>query len=115
MPLAHAVAIELRKLADSLDTQPDLEIKQGIVHFWCGSKEEFLSTASLLPRPFKKSEDTYGTEDYRRIHLSTATEALNVDVSVYKSLTCELVKAATPAVYRCVPILSEIEEAAIQE
>lgn len=115
MPTAHAVATELRKLADSLDTQPETIVHKASIYFWCDSKEEFLATAGLLPRPYKKSEDSYGTEDYRKIHLTHSTAVVDVDVSVYKSLTCQLVEPAKPAVYRCIPILSALEEAEIEE
>lgn len=110
MITAHDVATELRKLADSFDQKPEAIVCRATVSFYCDTKEEFLSAASLLPRPYSKGEDDYGSTAYRRIHLNHETSAMLVDVNVYKHLTCELVEPAKPAVYRCDPILSAIEE-----
>jgi hypothetical protein len=110
---AGQVAIELRKLADSLDASPESIVRKPWVFFTCATRDEFVSTVKLLPRPCKKSEDKHGDEIWRKIHIEHDTEALDVRVSVLKSLTCELVEPAKPAVYRCVPILSLEEESEV--
>src|SRR6266705_1744992 len=102
---AGLVAMELRKLADALDVQPDEVIIKPWVSFYGDSKNEFLATARLMPRPFKKSVS------FDRIMLEHRNDGLEVRVSVPQALGCELVEPAKPAVYRCDPILSELEEA----
>ena len=112
MPTAHQVATGLRKLADSLDQGPDLNIQPAWVSFYCDTKEMFLNTASLLPKPYtKRDTDTDGR--WSRIKLEHKDGIVDTAVSVLKSLTCELVEPAKPAVYRCDPILSALEEAAL--
>lgn len=110
MPKAHEIAIELRKVIDALEANPEVDHQKPFLWFYCDTKESFISAASIVPRPFQKKEDTPGLK-YSRIHLEHNTPSLQVDVSVYKSLTCELVEPAKPAVYRCDPILSTLEEA----
>ncbi len=52
MPKAHEVASELRKLANSLDREPETLITQPLVFFNTGArKSEFLNLARLFPRP----------------------------------------------------------------
>jgi hypothetical protein len=114
MPLAHDVAVELRKLADSLDKNPEAEIGRPNVNFshtyGINPKERFLALAPLLPRPLKKG-DRYTDV----LKLTYETTAICIQAYIDKSLTCELVEAAKPAVYRCVPILSLDEEATLEE
>lgn len=112
MPTAHEVATELRKLADSLDRSPETIITKPSIYFYCNTKDEFIASASFVPRPFAKYES--GSDDrWRRIRIKHVTPALEVDASVEKALTCELIEPAKPAVYRCVPILSLEEEAVV--
>lgn len=113
MPKAHEIATELRKLADALDVNPEAEHQKAWLWFYCDTKAQFLSAASIVPRPFRKRDDT-PNEKYSRIHLEHNTPALQVDASIYKHLTCELVEPARPAVYRCDPILSALEEAQLE-
>jgi hypothetical protein len=66
MPTAHEVAVELRNLADHLDTQPFAVIDQPWVIFSSKYKREgkttFLALAALLPKPLVKG-DGYGHND----------------------------------------------------
>lgn len=112
MPTAHKVATGLRKLADALDEQPELKMQTAWVSFYCDTKDLFINAASILPHPYKKSESSPGTA-YSRISIEHKDIGVETRVSVQKSLTCELVEPAKPAVYRCDPILSAIEEAAL--
>ena len=110
MPLAKDVAIELRKLADALDREPDAEVPYAFVHFDAHSKESFLALAKVMPRPFEK-----GVTDSKwpQLRLKYKNDAITLWVDVPQSLTCELVTPAHDAVYKCEPILSIIEEAAL--
>lgn len=110
MPKASAVAAELRKFADSLDSNPDVEIEAPSVSFYHWLKEEkdrFLTVAKLIPRPAKKS--LVGSGEEPRIRVQYATDAISIYANIPQSATCTLVEPAKPAVYRCDPILSEQE------
>lgn len=109
---AHEVATELRKLADSLDKQPEAVVRKAWVSFYCDRKDEFLNTARLLPRPVKKSEN-HPERPYSRIKLEYMSDAMDAYASIEKSKTCELIEPAKPAVYRCAPILSDEEESGV--
>jgi hypothetical protein len=115
MPTAKEVAIELRKLADSLEVGGETMVDRAYVYFAPSTKEEFLATARLMPRPLGKKEDSYGDSRYHKIYVEHKSPAMHVSVSVLKSLTCELVEPARPAVYRCAPILSEEEDLVLGE
>jgi len=113
MPTANAVAKELRKLADQLDRKPDIEIVKPTVHFSHGhsrGKDQFLSLASVFPRPLKKG-DGWQHEEYT---LSHDTDALDVYACIDRSKVCTVVIPAREAVYDCVPLLSIEEEAEIE-
>lgn len=109
MPTAHEVAVSLRKLADSLDATPELTMPTAWVTFYCDTKELFLNAASILPRPFNKSSSLAGSK-FERIRIEHKDIGAHSNASVCKSLTCEMIEPAKPAVYRCDPILSAIEE-----
>lgn len=108
---AGMLAIELRKLADALDAQPDAKITKPTVYFYCDAKDEFLAVARLLPRPLAKRVTDADDHKWARVRIEYQSPALDVDASIPQSLTCELLEPAKPAVYRCAPILSEEEDA----
>jgi hypothetical protein len=113
MPLAHEVAIELRKLADSIDREPNAVIIKPFISFYCDRKDEFIAVANILPRPLTKRESDSDNDRWCRIRIGYDTASITVDASLRKSLTCELVEPAKPAVYRCAPILSLEEDDAL--
>jgi hypothetical protein len=113
MPKAHEIATELRKLADALDANPELTLIRPWVWFHCATKDSFLNAAKIVPRPFEKSETSIGSP-YSRIQIGYKNDAIDVNACVLKSLTCELVEPAKPAIYRCDPILSALEEAQLE-
>lgn len=117
MTTAGEVAKELRRLADALDNNPDSIIRKAQVFFSCDTKDQFVATVSVLPRPLRKRvEDDTRFETLNRVIVSQDSNSLYFEASVYKSLTCELVEPAKPAVYRCAPILSlEEEESLVSE
>jgi hypothetical protein len=112
MITAGQVAIELRKLADALDVQPDAVVVKPWITFYASEKEPFLNVARLLPRPLKK-DVTSADSRWARVQLEHRSSGMDVKVSVPQSLTCELIEPAKPAVYRCDPILSDAEEAEV--
>jgi hypothetical protein len=114
MPKAHEIATELRKLADALDKQPELETAPVWVAFHCDKKEHFINAVRFLPRPFTKRETDHSGDKYNRLRFEYSSPAMDVNASIYKSLTCELVEPAKPAVFRCDPILSALEEASLE-
>ncbi len=116
MTTAHAVAQELRKLADSLDTKPDqpmYPVSVYLSHDFRGdeAKDIFVAVAPLLPRPLVKS-DGYSHDKYMLTHIN---DSIVIVACIEKSKTCMLVEPAKPAVYECLPILSLTEDAALIE
>jgi hypothetical protein len=112
MPLAKDVAKELRKLADSLDRQPEAVLQKPYIsfsHYGKEQKDKFLSVCRILPKPLTKR---MAYDDLRVEH---KTDSLDIQATIPQQHTCELVEAAKPAVYRCAPILSEGEEMELGE
>jgi hypothetical protein len=109
MPKASEVAAELRKFADCLDKEPDTEIDKPFVYFIHYSKKPFISLARLMPRPFKKGKEEYGSDP--RIRIVYENASIDITSTIPQSSTCTLVKPAQPAIYDCDPILSLEEDA----
>lgn len=110
MPKAYEVAIELRKLADSLECEPEAEITKPVMSFYHWGepgKQHFLNVVRLLPRPLVKN---YDDSD---IMLDHDTPALRVYAKIQRSVVCRMVKPAQPAEFECDPILSVEEEKAL--
>jgi hypothetical protein len=115
MPLAKELAAELRIFADRLDTNPEVPISTGMLCFYHWSKEEkdnFLNVARLLPRPAKKRIS--GSAERPEIEIDYDSSPLRICASISQAFTCELIEPAKPAVYRCEPILSPDEDAALE-
>jgi len=114
MPKANEVANELRKLADSLDVNPDADMVRPSIswYHWSEShKDKFLAVARLLPRPLNKK---VGTGEHADLTIEYRSDALLAYASIPRSLTCELVEPAKAAVYKCEPILSQLEESELE-
>lgn len=111
MTTAGSVAIELRRIADAFDKNPEAEIRTPTLyfHYW-DEKAAFIETVALMPRPLKKST-TAG--DYARLRIEHEVPSLHLDVTILQSKICELLEPAKPAVYNCVPLLSLEEEASL--
>jgi hypothetical protein len=108
---AGSVAFELRRIANALDNEPDAEIERPMVSFYCNSylsldkgKSVFVKTVHLLPKPLSKMPDEGS------MALEHKTDAIWIHVSIDRSVVCEIVEPARPAVYRCEPILPLEEE-----
>lgn len=114
MPKAHEVATELRKLADSLDQQPEAEVVKPWITFYGHEKDSFLTTARLLPRPLKKRVEDPETR-WARLRLENNTPTIDICASIEQSKTCTLITPARAAVYECDPILSPEEDAELIE
>ena len=110
MPLAKDVSTELRKLADALDREPEAEIPYAVVNFDASSKESFLAVAKAMPRPIEKEVTD---SRWPQLRLKYKNDAITLWADVAQSLSCELVTPTHDAVYKCEPILSLIEEAAL--
>ena len=115
MPKAHEVAAELRKLADCLDKEPEREILRPWVKFFSEAqeKQQFKNAVRILPRPLKREVQDPSDERWCRISLRHLTDAIDITASIPRSATCTIVKPAQPAEYRCDPILSDEEDAAL--
>lgn len=115
-PTTQAVAFELRRIADALDKHPGIIIEQPMVSFYCNDygspdkgKAVFQNLARLLPHPLAKdyTETTF--------KLVNKTDAVWLQVQIDRANVCELESPAVPAKWRCAPLLSDEEEAALTE
>ena len=116
MPKSSEVAAELRRIADSFDLNPDVEVKKPRLSFYYSfgeTKESFLAAARLIPHPVEKVYDT--NVAYPRVYVRHDTDALLTEVSIYKETICTIVEPARPAVYDCNLTLSEAEDASLTE
>ena len=118
MTTAGAVAQELRKLADALDKEPELQVFRPEIDFltkYAGEtkKSVFLALARILPRPLKKQPQRY---DGTALELVHETSAIRILAAIPRSEVCRLIEPAKtiPAVYDCTPLLSEDEENQLQ-
>ena len=116
-PRAGAVAIELRRIADALDREPNTEVEPPMMMFYCNSyfakdkgKQVFLNVVRLLPRPLvKKPSET-------SIELENPNKAVvHLRVCIDRDVVCELIEPAKPAVYKCLPLLSGAEDTALED
>jgi len=109
------LAQELRKIADAVESLPRVNGSQHakpwlyISYRYGGdlAKQTFLDVAKVLPKPFTKE---YTDTEFK---LSYKSAAIDFDLMIERSAVCEIVEPAKPAVYRCEPILSEDEDAAL--
>ena len=110
---AGMVALELRRIADALDREPDAEVVAPMMTFYCNSysapdkgKQVFLNTVRLLPRPLVKefSGITIEIENPNK-------SVVWLRASIAREVVCEIVEPARPAVYNCAPLLSDQEDA----
>ena len=114
MTTTGAVAVELRRVADALDKEPEAPLESPVLGFYCDSymagdkgKSGFLALARIMPRPLeKKPNDTTFRLEYQ-------TDAIHITMQISRKEVCRLVKPAQPAEYECEPLLSDDEEAAL--
>ena len=108
MPLGKEIAAELRILADALD-KVETSLPTPVVALYnYTDKDAFLAVAAELPRPLKKE---YGTHDLTL--KSEAFKAVAFFLKVDRSAVCTIVEPAKPAVYDCIPLLSQLEDASL--
>jgi hypothetical protein len=112
MPKSTEVAAELRRIADALDKEPDVEIYRPMLAFWPNNKDQFLTLGRCLPRPLQKKIDGEDT-NYQKYVLENKDAAVWTHVSIDRSEVCVMVEPARPARYECPSILSAEEEAAL--
>jgi len=113
-PTAGQVAIELRRLADALDKEPDAPTARASIFFPCyylgaESKNIFLHLAHILPRPLTKE-----ITEADVISLIYESSALRINAYIDRNKVCTLKEPAKSAVWECEPLLSEADEAAFQ-
>jgi len=117
---AHNIAIELRKLADLLDREPESLLPRPEIAFSCKygvgtpeqSKTLFLATAKVFPHPFTKGAQSY---DDDALELRYTSDALIVTTCILQNRVCKLIEKEKiiPAVYDCEPLLSVLEMEAV--
>lgn len=103
MSLAKEVAAELRRVADCFDLHPEIEVITPDLSFWYGAgntKDKFLATARILPRPVVKNYPK-DNESYSRVSVEHKAPALNITTSIYRESVCRIIEPARPTVYDC--------------
>jgi len=118
MPTAHAIANELRRIADSLDKEPETELPQPLMSFPCDDyysedhgKYRFLAAVRLLPHPLVK---TISETQYEVGHGRATDAPVWFRAYIERKSICKLVEPAKPAVYDCSPLLSIEEETELE-
>ena len=109
MPTAHESSLELRRLADALDSNPDMIIARPMIYLGYnyglgGGKDGFLNFAKVMPRPFDK---VYGATE---LELRILTDAIHITACINRDKVCRIVTPAQPAQYECEPLFSDSEE-----
>jgi hypothetical protein len=105
---AIEVANELRRIADALETDPDLKIEPYFIIDTETNKDAFIALAKIMPKPMTKGIDFEGTtyEDFKLKHSFWC-------IKILRSAYCRILEPAKPAVYDCPSILSEEEESTL--
>ena len=111
---SHAIAAELRKLADSIEKMPDVDMPSTRIFMSADDKTCFLNAVARMPRPLKKSV-FMPNSNYPKMLLEYENSGFFITAMVAQSLTCTLIEPAKPAVYKCEPILSADEESELVE
>ena len=117
MPTARGVAIELRRVADALDLNADVEVKKPSLDFsfWDKSEKDlFLATARVLPRPVEKKYPV-DPDRFSRVRVENDSQALMVSASIYREAICRIIRPAQAAQYDCEFTLLEHEDASLTE
>ena len=107
MPKASEIAIQLRKVADLLDRNPDNEMPQPALSWFAYSRDGFIASVAAVPRPIVKSVIS------GRVYVEHETKALRIYATALQSVTCVLVKPMQEAVYEFLPLLSAEDEASL--
>ena len=106
MTTAGQIAIELRKLADALEREPEASIDAPIVswYYWGESqKDAFKATTRGMSKPLEKSINSGD------LKVEYKSDAITIRTTIPQSVSCTLLEPAKPAKYRCDPILSDGE------
>lgn len=107
---ASEVAAELRRVADSLDTNPEILITPYFsIQVEDDDKQKFKELARTMPRPMKKGVDFPGAS-----YASFKLEHSFWCIKIPQSKICVIKEPARPAVYDCPPLFSPKEEAELE-
>ena len=112
---ARQVAAALRTIAENLEREPEAEVG----YFFCTAypqhRAHALNLARLMTRPYTKEYSDHAIELAHDFMASDITLdfAVRHRIKFERSSVCEPVEPAKPAVYKCNPLLSNEEEAAL--
>lgn len=104
MTTAGNIAIELRKIADSLERDPTASISRPTLSFYEDDKDSFMALSRLLPKPLDKEPGE------TRYEIGHRGKGVWYRAIIDRNKVCKLVTPAVPAVYDCAPLLSQEEE-----
>ena len=108
MPVAHALAEQLRKYADCLDRHPNDEMPKMYIGSISNDKETFIRSARAIPHPATKGTD--GDSQYPYCQVQYEADGVIIKASVPQKGTCTIIRPAQPAVYDCDLLLTADEE-----
>lgn len=111
---SRTLALNLRKLADWLDSKPEFPVMDVVAgppyQSYHGNKDAFIAAVRAIGSGTKGK----GVLDsYLRFEANTCPEGTEYSLQVNRESVCTLIKPAQPAVYDCEPLLSQAEEAEI--
>lgn len=111
MYTAAQVAAELRRIADALDKEPELELAPYLSIYVKGDdKDAFLKLARAMPRPMTKGIDFEGTT-YADFKLQYGFWRIKIP----QGCMCTIKTPARPAEYDCASIFTPEEEKMLTE
>jgi hypothetical protein len=116
MAKAKQVAAALRTIAENLEREPEAEVGGYFCSAYPVTKEHTLNLCRLMPRPYVKDYSRADEIELYHDFMASSTPhdySVRARITIKRAHVCELVEPAKPAVYRCNPLLSDEEEAAL--
>lgn len=107
MPKARELALELEKLANHYRNLGDVEVHPLHCLDYHVGKQSFLDAVARMPHPFNK---VYRGDDFAVIY---RTPAIVIEHYAKRDRVCRIVEPAKPAVFECLPLLSQEEVASL--
>jgi len=119
---ASELAAELRRIADALDREPEAEIVQPMMTFFCDklgdpeeTKQRFLTAIRLMPKPLYKKYENNDYVLHHGSHIDGGEESpLWLRIRASRNFLCRMVRPAQSAEYECESLLSLPEKASLE-
>lgn len=92
MPKASEIAAELRKVAASLEQEPEAEVTRPLCFFYADSTEELATLGRILPHPLSKFFEEY---EYGNAGFEYDNGAAWIRACVDRKMVCERIQVGT--------------------